>query len=805
MDRVLLAVMVTVAGYLLLTGYDVLALRYASLSIPFRQVLPISLSAFAIGHNVGLASLSGGAIRYRSYSLLGASGAQIATVVIFISVTFFLGCALLFGLSALLLPGEELASIASPLLMRGVGVIALLFPAGYLIWNSDGKPELRAKGISLSPPGMPLALLQLLVSAIDIISVSGVLYLLVSSLHPVSYLLFLGVFLLALVVGAVSNVPGGLGVFESVLVFLLPAVPLPDLLSAMLLYRLLYFGLPLLIALMLLIVRELCINRSRINEWVKQGFDWPARIIPQAVGAAVFLLGALLIFKGVIPFDVQSEERFSGMFPLGALEFSHMANSIVGALLLVIARGLYRRLRSALQMALILLLTTVVLSLVLAESGGFVMLGPVTLSLLLWLARGQFYRGKSMLDQAFGLQWNLNISLVLVSALLLGFFIHRNVDYSNELWWQFTIDGDASRMLRAMLLSTLVLCLFGLTRLLRGNSWTGTGESDADLSQVARILQFTPDSYSNIALLGDKQFLFHPSGDAFLMYGISGHSAIALGEPGGNPDCLEEMLWQFREFTDAQNLRCVFYQITDRHFPAFVDMGYSFTKLGEEARVKLASFSLEGSNRSGLRYTRNHILREGASFRVVPAIEMEALFPRLKVISDAWLAAKHTAEKGFSLGFFSGNYLRHFDCAVIEVGGAVVAFANIWKSGGKEDISIDLMRYHPDAPKGVMDFLFIELLLWAKSQEYVWFSLGMAPLSGLEHRPLAGQWHKLGNLVYHFGEDFYNFDGLRNYKAKFQPVWEPRYLACKNGLSVAVALYDTSVLISGGLMELIRK
>ena len=82
------------------------------------------------------------------------------------------------------------------------------------------------------------------------------------------------------------------------------------------------------------------------------------------------------------------------------------------------------------------------------------------------------------------------------------------------------------------------------------------------------------------------------------MYGISGHSAIALGEPGGNPDCLEEMLWQFREFTDAQNLRCVFYQITDRHFPAFVDMGYSFTKLGEEARVKLASFSLEGSNRS---------------------------------------------------------------------------------------------------------------------------------------------------------------------------------------------------------------
>jgi phosphatidylglycerol lysyltransferase len=273
----------------------------------------------------------------------------------------------------------------------------------------------------------------------------------------------------------------------------------------------------------------------------------------------------------------------------------------------------------------------------------------------------------------------------------------------------------------------------------------------------------------------------------------------------GNPDHLEDMLWQFREFTDVNNLRCVFYQITDEHLPHYVDMGLSFTKLGEEGRVNLATFTLEGSQRASLRQARNKGIREGAVFRMVPVAEVEDMLPRFREISDNWLTDKRTAEKGFSLGSFSESYIRQFDCAVIEVGGQIMAFANVWKSSGKTDISIDLMRYHTDAPKGMMDFLFIEMMLWAKTNGYAWFSMGMAPLAGLEHHPLASQWHKLGNLVYRFGEDFYNFEGLRYYKAKYEPEWESRYLACKDGLQVAVALYDTSVLISGGMLEIIKK
>ena len=115
------------------------------------------------------------------------------------------------------------------------------------------------------------------------------------------------------------------------------------------------------------------------------------------------------------------------------------------------------------------------------------------------------------------------------------------------------------------------------------------------------------------------------------------------------------------------------------------------------------------------------------------------------------------------------------------------------------------MRYGQDAPKGVMDYLFVELLLWGKARGYQWFNLGMAPLAGLEQHPLAPLWHRLGLLVHRYGGPFYNFDGLRKYKDKYQPVWRPRYLASPGGLALPRIMLDTATLIAGGMREMVRK
>jgi phosphatidylglycerol lysyltransferase len=137
--------------------------------------------------------------------------------------------------------------------------------------------------------------------------------------------------------------------------------------------------------------------------------------------------------------------------------------------------------------------------------------------------------------------------------------------------------------------------------------------------------------------------------------------------------------------------------------------------------------------------------------------------------------------------------------------GRLIAFANLWLSGDREQMSIDLMRYRAGELYGVMDFLFAELMLWGQRAGYGWFSLGMAPLAGLAARPLSPAWYRVGDLAYRLGDHFYNFRGLHSYKAKFTPEWRPKYLAARGGLSAGPALLDIAALVSGDLKGIFAK
>jgi phosphatidylglycerol lysyltransferase len=135
----------------------------------------------------------------------------------------------------------------------------------------------------------------------------------------------------------------------------------------------------------------------------------------------------------------------------------------------------------------------------------------------------------------------------------------------------------------------------------------------------------------------------------------------------------------------------------------------------------------------------------------------------------------------------------------------IVAFANVWTTPSKEELSIDLMRHSPAAPPGVMDYLFTELILWGRNGGYRHFDLGMAPLSGLESRTLAPLWSRLGAFMYRHGEHFYNFQGLREYKEKFDPLWQPRYLASPGGLALPRIMANVAALIGGGFKGILAK
>jgi phosphatidylglycerol lysyltransferase len=289
------------------------------------------------------------------------------------------------------------------------------------------------------------------------------------------------------------------------------------------------------------------------------------------------------------------------------------------------------------------------------------------------------------------------------------------------------------------------------------------------------------------------------------MYGVGGNSWVAMGDPVGPESELKDLAWRFREAADRHGDRGVFYQVSHQRLPMYLDMGLSLLKLGEEARVPLPEFSLQGAWGKEFRRTLRKLQSEGCCFEILPAAATAGQMGELKEISDSWLAAKDIHEKGFSLGFFSESYLARYPVAVAHIDGRMMAFANLWPGADREEVSIDLMRYRPDAPHGIMEFVFLEIIRWARGEGYRWFNLGMAPLSGLEERSLSPVWAKMGGFIFRHGEHFYNFQGLRRYKEKFGPVWSPKYLACRGGISIPRTLADLRLVISGGLKEMLTR
>jgi phosphatidylglycerol lysyltransferase len=326
------------------------------------------------------------------------------------------------------------------------------------------------------------------------------------------------------------------------------------------------------------------------------------------------------------------------------------------------------------------------------------------------------------------------------------------------------------------------------------------------MESVRSVLAHARNPPANLALLGDKRFLWSGDRQAFIMYQVSGNSWVAMGDPVGPAGHYEELTWAFRELVDRHDGRTVFYQVSDEFLSLYVDLGLTLSKLGEDATTSLQDFSLQGSHRAELRQADNKAKKYGAVFQVIPRTDVTAIMDDLRRVSNSWLADKSSAEKGFSLGSFSESYIANFDCAIVKVDDVIVAFANLWPAPASGELSIDLMRYDRAAPKGVMDYLFVELMLWGSANGYLSFNLGMAPLSGLEQRSLAPFWYKIGHLIFTHGDNFYNFEGLRNYKNKFDPKWQPRYLACPGGWwHLPQSLVDVSRLISGGITKMVGR
>ncbi|MGB5559696.1 MAG: phosphatidylglycerol lysyltransferase domain-containing protein, partial [Paracoccaceae bacterium] len=473
-----------------------------------------------------------------------------------------------------------------------------------------------------------------------------------------------------------------------------------------------------------------------------------------------------------------------------------------GLLLIVISRGLYRKLYRAWVIAMALMAAGIVASLLkgLDWEEAASLLFP---TVVLWAFRSAFYRVEGASVFRLNGAWIVSLAALLAAVTWVGFFAYSHVEYRDTLWWDFALHGDASRFLRASLVVAFVLAGIALNSILMGRSKPTRAQPIPDI--VRQLVAESQETDANISLMGDKAFLISEDGKAFLAYGDTGNSLISKGEPIGDEDAGRKLIWQLREQADKEGKRCAFYAVSPRFLPTYLDLGLSILKIGEVARVNLQGFSLDGSSKKDFRQARNRATRDGYTFGIVCKDELATVLPALKAISDKWLASKQGEEKGFALGAFEEGYVSNFDHAVLRnAAGDIVAFANLFQGANKHELSLDLMRYDPDGPNFAMDALFAELMLWGAAQGFQWFSLGAAPFSGIENRQLASIWNRIGGFVYEHGEQFYHFEGLRSFKQKFNPVWTPNYLASPGGLAAPRILYEVNVLISGGVAGLLK-
>ena len=803
--NVLAAVGFTALSYWLLSTYEVLALRYLRKKIAYGRIVFTSFIAYSFGHTLGFAAFTGAAIRFRLYATAGVSAIEVATISAFCSLSIGIGLAMIAGFSLLVAP--EQASLVLHLgrwWLMLIGSLALGAVVAYGAWASLSKSTLEIRGWALRAPGPWIGLPQIALAMLDLSLAGAVVYSLLPDNTNIDFITFLGAYAAAVIAGIVSHVPGGIGVFETIMILALPNVAPDALLGSLLAYRAIYYLGPILFGAILFGAKELGTASTRIARAHQLASAYIAPVVPQVASALVFLAGTVLLISGATP-GINERLAFLDRFlPLTVLEVSHLAGSIIGLGLIVLARALYRRVQAAYHIVFWLLVAGMVASMLKGLDFEEAIILALVLSVL-GLGRRSFYRPTAILSERFTPAWIASIIGVIVMAVWLGYMAHRRIIYSQELWWTFSLDAHAPRMLRASLVVIILAAAYLLLNMLRPARPEPAVAGPEDIERARKIIATSDLTMANAALAGDKRLLFSEAGDTFVMYQIAGRSWVALGDPVGSDAGAEELVWRFREISDHHGGETVFYQTSAESLALYVDLGLAALKIGEEARVPLANFGLEGSARADLRQAHRRAERDGASFEVVPPERLGEILPTLRQLSDSWLSSKSTSEKRFSVGAFSPEYLRHFPIALVYCEGAPAAFANLWTTGTKEELSVDLMRFGPEAPRGAMDYLFIELMKWGRTEGYRWFNLGMAPLAGLEVHPLAPAWHRVGNFVFRHGEHFYNFDGLRRYKAKFDPVWEAKYLVARGGISLPRVLVDVSVLIAGGMKELFAR
>jgi phosphatidylglycerol lysyltransferase len=608
----------------------------------------------------------------------------------------------------------------------------------------------------------------------------------------------------------VSITPMGIGVVEGVMALTWSSLGIPAGVATVvaLAFRGLTFWLPLLVGFFLL----QRLRSFRTTERVRPDV-WSVRIVAILTG----LMGVVNVFSGATPTLRARMLLLEQILPLEVRQGSHLASVLAGFALLLLAGNLWRRKRIAWMITVAVLVISAVSHLLKGLDFEESILAAGLTVWLLYL-RDHFHARSDppSIQQGFRVL-ALASGFTLTYGVIGFYFLERHFSQKFGLlaalrqtvvmFTQFYDPGlvpltNFGRYFASSIYLVGAITIgYALLMLVRPVlvHWPAT---QAEQGRARAIVEnYGKSAIARFTLLNDKSYFFSPGGSV-IAYVLKGGVALALGDPIGPLEDICPALQAFQEACSNNDWQPAFYQTLPDYLDEYRQVGFQTMCIGQEGIVDLSTFTLEGHANKDLRYAYNRMLKSGFSAKMFMPPLTSDLLSELREISDEWLTSVHGGEKRFSVGWFEDDYVRSSPVMVVSSpDGNSTAFANILPEYRRSETTIDMMRHQSDSAYGVMDFLFVSLLLWAKEQGFLTFNLGLSALSGLGRSSDDPAIEKALKYIYEHVNQFYNFKGLHHFKDKFHPIWSPRYLVYPSSASlplVALAMIQADTGDSAG-------
>lgn len=594
------------------------------------------------------------------------------------------------------------------------------------------------------------------------------------SFHPAQVI---PLFIAASVIGIISMIPGALGSFDIMMILGLSSIgniPRETVVAWLLLYRLFYYIIPFLIG-VVFFVKNLS---SRLNDrYSGIPRELSIEISHKLLVALMYFSGIMIVLSTTIP---EAFNQFHWLRQLNPWSFHLLTQFpavLLGFSLLIMGRGIAAKVTRAYIPTIGLIVLTLAYTIFKDLSWSVIIVLAILLIFVVF-SKKELYRKQLVYSWEMKTVDGIIFAALMILYVIIGVYNlpafphhrHHVISFflfpSERVW----LSGFLGILITAMF-------IFVFVRYLQGEKHT-VGEA-LDRERAMKLLTtYGGNADSQLLFLDDKEMYIYKNNDGeetvLLQFKTFNNKCIIMGDPSGLKEDFAGAIEQFIDETDTLGYLPVFYEVSESIVLLLHEFGYDFIKMGEEAHVDLGDFTLSGKKRRADRATMNRFEKEHYRFEILNPPFLPETMAELKSVSDEWLGNRK--EKGFSLGFFSEDYLQLSEIAVVKNdAGEIIAFANIMPTYTKQEGTIDLMRYKQNAPSGVMDYLFISIFNAMKGDGISYFNMGMAPLSNVGTSRKSFIQERIAFLVYKFGSSFYSFQGLRAYKNKYASTWVSRY------------------------------